>query len=95
MRRAAADKANAEELGVKEMVKTIYSAMITPAPTIFNKNPAPGLIDRIESIDTRVAKHDILISDLMSAVKTVAHAAATEVQAQATERDRVQKRDAV
>jgi hypothetical protein len=56
MKRKAEDAAHAEELGVRDMVATIYSAMITAPATAFNKNPPPGLIDRVESIDNRLIK---------------------------------------
>ena len=88
------DKARAEDLGVREMVTTMYNAFITPKATIFNRNPTPGIIDRIESIDGRLADHDRKLIELAEAVQKVAHAAAAEVQLQVEERDRVQTRDA-
>jgi hypothetical protein len=88
------DKSKAEDLDLREMVTTIYSAMVTPRATPFNRNPTPGLIDRVASIDERLFDHDRQLKELASALSQVAHRAALEVNEQSVERERVQSRDA-
>jgi hypothetical protein len=87
------DKAKAEDLDLREMVSTIYSAMITPKATPFNRNPTPGVIDRVQAIDERLTAHDSRLDDIDEALKQVAHKAAAEVTQQTVERERVQARD--
>ena len=95
MKRLAEDKAKAEDLDLREMVVTIYSAMVTPKSTVFNRNPSPGLIDRVQSIDDRLINHEKVVNDLVQRFDKATLAAVTEVKHQEIERARVQARDAV
>ena len=54
MRAAEIDRTQAQTKGDRELLETIYSAMVTDDPTPMNPHPAPGLIERVENIDNRV-----------------------------------------
>lgn len=54
MRAAEIDRTQAKDKEDRELLETIYSAMVTPDPTPMNPHPSPGLIERVENIDNRL-----------------------------------------
>lgn len=51
MRAAEIDRSQAEDKDDRELLETIYSAMVTAEPTALNPHPPPGLIQRVENIE--------------------------------------------
>jgi hypothetical protein len=54
MKRKAADDAHAEELGMRDMLTTIYNGLVTRPASPMEPHPPPGLFERVESIDDRL-----------------------------------------
>jgi hypothetical protein len=56
MRASEADLEQTKDLELRDMVATMYAGLITADPTPLNPNPKPGLIERVEKIETNVSE---------------------------------------
>ena len=72
----AENAAKAEDLGIRDMVVTMYNAFVPPKPR-FGKAPL-GIMEQIESIDNRVQSHEHRLDELAEAIAEVAHGAALD-----------------
>ena len=55
MRASQIDTAQAKDKSDRELLETMYSALVTADPTPLNPDPTPGLIDRVANIETTLA----------------------------------------
>ena len=63
LRRSAADVERTKDLAEREMLETIYSALITADPTPLQPSPPPGLIDKVDNLDAKLeSDRETLIS---------------------------------
>lgn len=55
MRAAEIDTTQAKDKSDRELLETMYSALVTADPTKLNPNPPPGLLDRVTNIESALA----------------------------------------
>jgi hypothetical protein len=56
MKRSEADLEQTKDLELREMVATIYSGLVTADPSDLNPHPNPGLIERVEKMDSQLGE---------------------------------------